>query len=280
MLLPLVRAELFKLSRRAMPRVLLIILVLAALGLYLLLWFAVRSNEQSTDPRSLEILRQGLRVEAVRDTGLDIVRTVGTILVVIQGVSTISTEYSWGTIRTLLPRAGSRFNFLTAKLLLMLLFVAVVVLLGYLAALAGSVVVSTAEDLDTSLGGNFLPLTLAALARTAFTMLPYLSLGFGIAVLTRSTAAGIAVTLSVLFLEGLGVQVLRAIGGPLERLSELLISENVSAVMRPNFVAGDLPEPETDLPNAWRAAGVLAVYTAIFVGLAYRRFLTRDITSG
>ena len=110
MLLPLVRAELFKLSRRAMPRVLLIILVLAALGLYLLLWFAVRSNEQSTDPRSLEILRQGLRVEAVRDTGLDIVRTVGTILVVIQGVRSISTVYRCVTIRTLLPRTGSRFN--------------------------------------------------------------------------------------------------------------------------------------------------------------------------
>lgn len=118
-------------------------------------------------------------------------RSVGTILAVILGVAIISSEYSWGTIRTVLPRAGSRVRFLTAKYLVLVGFVLVLVLAGFLAALAGS----------------------------------------------------------------------------------LLVSVVVRANALPDDVAGD------DLPSAWRGAGVLLIYLAAFVALAYQRFLSRDVTS-
>ena len=280
MLLPLLRAEFFKLSRRAMPRILLLILVLGILGLYAVLWLATQAETTGGDGQSVEEIRESLRVEAVRDSGLDLVRTLGTILLVILGVSTISSEYSWGTIRTLLPRAGSRPAFLAAKLLLLAFSVVVAVVLGYFAALTASAVVSSAEGLGTDLGADFLPHTLAAIARTAFVMLPYVMLGFLVALWTRSTAAGIGIGLSVLFLEGLGVQVLNALGGRFARVPELLLSENVAAVMRANRVAGGSLAEDSDLPSAWRGAAVLTVYIVAYVTLAYRRFLTRDITSG
>jgi len=280
MLLPLFRAELFKLSRRAMPRILLLILVLGLFALYGVLWLATRSEGAAGGAQDVQDLRDSLRVEAVRDTGLDLVRTLATILLVILSVSTISSEYSWGTIRTLLPRAGSRPAFLTAKLLLLALCVVVVVLLGYVVVLLASSVVSAAEGLETGLGAGFLPHTLAAMARTALVMLPYMMLGFVVALWTRSTAAGIGIGLSVLFLEGLGVQVLNALGGRLSRLPEVLLSENVAAVMRANRVEGGSLAEEADLPSAPRAAAVLAVYVVAFVALSYRRFLARDITSG
>ena len=280
MLLPLLRAELFKLSRRTMPRILLLILVLGVLALYLVLWLATQAETAGADAQSVEDLRDSLRVEEVRDSGLDLVRTLATILLVILGVTTITNEYSWGTIRTLLPRAGSRPAFLTAKLLLLLFAVVIAVVLGYAAALTASVVVSSAEGLGTDLGAGFLPHTLAALARTAFVMLPYVMLGFLVALWTRSTAAGIGIGLSVLFLEGLGVQVLNALGGRFARVPEVLLSENVAAVMRANRVAGGSLAEDTDLPSAWRGAVVLTAYIVAYVALAYRRFLTRDITSG
>ncbi len=94
MILPLLRAELFKLSRRAMPRILLLILVLGILALYLVLWLATRAETAGGDAQSVEEIRDSLRVEAVRDSGLDLVRTLATILLVILGVTTISNEYS------------------------------------------------------------------------------------------------------------------------------------------------------------------------------------------
>jgi ABC-type transport system involved in multi-copper enzyme maturation permease subunit len=164
---------------------------------------------------------------------------------------------------------------------LLLAFAVLVVLLGYLVALAGSYAASLAEDLSMRLGSNFLPSSVAAVARTAYVMLPYLTLGFFIALLTRSTAAGIAITLSVLFLEGIAVALINGLGSPVDRIPELLLAENASAVMRANELRGDaLVQEDSDLLGAWRGAGVLAIHIAAFTALSYHRFISRDVTSG
>lgn len=281
MLTSLVRAEIFKMALRAMPRIMLLILVAGVIALYGLLFLVLRTQPEGVQPTDIEELRDSLRVEGARASGLDTARTIGTILVIILGVSAISTEYSWGTIRTLLPRAGSRSAFLSAKLILVALWVALVVIVGFAAALLASVLFSALEGLATGVGGDFIPQSLVAIARTAFVMLPYASLSFLVAVWTRSTAAGIAIGLSVLFIEGLGVSLFRLLPGPLKEIPSALISQNVEAVVRANALEGDaFAESDANLPSAWRAAAVLAAYTAAFVALSYRRFLTRDVTSG
>lgn len=279
MYLPLLRAEIFKLSHRTMPKVLLLILALGVIGLYGLLLLTLQA--EGVSDQDLADLRDSLRVAEARDTGLGLVQTVGTVLVVILAVSTVSSEYSWGTIRVLLPRAGSRPALLTAKLLLLLIFTLLAVLLGYLVALAGSYAVSLAEDLSIRLGADFLPQSLAAVLRTVYVILPYLTLGFVIAVLTRSTAAGIAITLSVFFLEGIATALIDGLGDPFDRIPDFLLSRNVSAVMAANQVAGtEVTDTDSDLPSAWQGAAVLAVYIAAFVALSYQRFISRDVTSG
>jgi ABC-2 type transport system permease protein len=280
MYMPLIRAEIFRLSRRLMPKVLLLILVIGVAGLYGLLLLTLRASTEGVSAENLADLRESLRVEAARDTGLGLVQTIGTVLVIILAVSTISSEYGWGTIRVLLPRAGSRPAVLTAKLVLLLLFTLVAVVLGYLVALAGSYAVSLAEDLSTRLGGSFLPESIAAIGRTAYVMLPYLALGFFIAVLTRSTAAGIAITLSVFFLEGIAVTLIDGLGDPYDRIPDVLLTRNVSAVMAANRVpSDDLTRDPSALPNAWQGAAVLAVYIAAFIALSYQRFVSRDVTA-
>ena len=280
-MLPLLRSEIFRLSRRAMPRVLLLILALAVAGFYLLFWFLLRNPPAGMPLEQQVALRDDIQLRAVRGTGLDFVHNVGTVLVVILGVSAMSTEFGWGTIRTILPRAAGRSAFLTAKLIAILLFVALVVVLGFLVALAASALVTVSEDLGAELGAGFLPGSLAAMARTAFAMLPYVALGFFLAVWTRSTATGIGISLSVLFLEGLGSSLLAQVGGTLGRIPELLLAENVRAVMQVNATGtgGGLSENVTDLPDPWRAATVLAIYIAYFLALSYIVFRRRDITA-
>jgi ABC-type transport system involved in multi-copper enzyme maturation permease subunit len=278
----LLQSELFRLSRRLMPRALLLIEVGIVVLLYLLLWSAVRTASSSNQSENIENLRESLRLGVVRDFGLGLAHQVGTILVVILSASTVGTEHSWGTIRTILPRASGRSAFLSAKVVSLALFVVVVVLLGFVAAFLASALVTSAEGLDGGLGDRFLPDTLAALGRAMYTMLPYAAIAVGVAVWTRSGAAAIGVGLAALIIEGPLTGAIAAAGGPFEILPKILISANVQAVMRANVVDPDASFVDTsrDLLNPWAAALVLAGYTAGALALAYWRFQKRDITSG
>lgn len=283
----LLQSELFRLSRRLMPRVLVLIMVGTVLLLYLVMWTAARaateqeSPEQTTD---LQVkLRLNLRVGVVRDFGLtQLVHPLASILVVILSASTVGSEYGWGTIRAILPRAGGRTMFLTAKLASLGLFVLIVVVLGFLVALGASAFITPAEGLQGGLGARFLPETLAALARTVYVMLPYVAIAVAIAVLTRSGAAGIGAGLAILLIEGPITGLIGAAGGPFAWIPKLLVSANVRAIMRLNIVdpATTLTDTSNSLLSPWAAAGVLAVYTAASLGFAFWRFQSRDITSG
>ena len=77
----LLRSELFRLRRRPMTWVLLIVLAALVVLLYLLLWTVVRT--QGADDADLLDLQDSLRLGRVWETGLGLVQTVGTILVVI-----------------------------------------------------------------------------------------------------------------------------------------------------------------------------------------------------
>lgn len=281
---PLLRSEIFRLMKRAQPRILLLILAVIILALYLLFWTILRAQGESTSPQELQDrdeIERSLTLRAVPETGTNLTQSFGTVMVVILAATIISNEYAWGTIRTLLPRAAGRAPLVTAKLIVATLFAALVVVGGFLVALVGSGAVSALEGLDTGLGGGFAGDTLASLARTGYVMLPYVALSFLTALWFRSTAAGITIGLSVLFLEGIVTALIDAAGGPLERVPDFLLGNNVSAIMRENAVVdGVFSADAGDLPNPWQGAAVLAVYTVVFVALSYWRFRTRDITSG
>lgn len=263
-MLPLLRSELFKLSHRMMTRVLLLVVVGALLGTYLLLGSVGEAQEGD--------VLENLRISEVHDNGMFIVYQLGVILTVTLAASSIATEFSWGTIRTLLPRTAGRSPFLTAKLISLGLFVMVIVLLGFLAALAGSALVTAFRDLNGNLGDNFVGHSLASIVRTAYVIVPYAALAFVIALWSRSTAAGIAIPIVVFYAEVLLTPLFTSIES-LEWLPDALIYTNISSVLDSNAVV-----PEEDLPGRWQAAGVLAAYVTGFISLAYGRFLTRDVT--
>ena len=277
---PLLRSELFRLQRRWMPRILLTVLIAIVGVLYLLFWTVVKAGtENSSD---VQDLRESLSLAAVRDMGLALVFQVGAVDVIILTSSLIGAEFGWGTIRALLPRARSRQALLAAKAVTALLFVVATVVIGTAVAFGASVVVTTVEDLPGGLGPDGLVRTLAAVGRTIFVMVPYAAFALMITTWTRSVAAGIGVGLSVLFLEGLILTILGAAGDVFDRLPGALISRNVQALLSNNcdglnscFGGGGGP-----YPSAGQAALVLAVYSAVFVAVAFQRFRSRDVTTG
>src|SRR5262245_53869234 len=130
-MLPLLRSELFRLNRRWMPRVLLFLVLAGVIGIYAILWL-ILINEDPSDP---EGLADDVALADVQDLGLAITNFFASIMAVIIGASLIGTEYGWGTIRALLPRARSRLSLMAAKVAALVIFDVVMIVAGLLAAL-------------------------------------------------------------------------------------------------------------------------------------------------
>ncbi|MGH2561076.1 MAG: ABC transporter permease [Thermomicrobiales bacterium] len=275
---PLLHSELFRLVRRWMPRFLLAIVILGVGALYAIFWAVVRT--QSGD--DIEDLRQHIRLASVRDTGLTLVWLFGTTIVVILTASLIGTEFGWGTIRTLLPRARGRSSLLTAKLLTAVLFTAVVIVVGTFVALSASATATVLEDLSGGLGPGGGVKLIESIGRTFFAMLPYLALTFFITVWTRSVAAGVGIGVSAIFLEGAILALLGLAGDTFDRVPGALISRNVDALLAANSTGLDSPFAGTTdpLPPVWQATAVLTAYTIAFLALSYYLCRRRDITVG
>ena len=265
-MLDLLRSELFKLRHRMMTHVLLLVVLVAPVATYLLLGLG-----GSTDDSSVV---QDMRLASVHDNGSFIIYQLTVVTAVVLAASTIASEFSWGTIRSLLPRSAGRSPLLTAKLATVLLFVCVAVVIGFGAALAGSLIVTEARDLDSSLGPNFAGRLLLALVETGYVCLPYACMAFLVALWSRSSAAGIAVPIVVFYAEVLLTPAFTSIEALKWLPDALIYSANVSALL-----GSDAVLDKSELPNRLQAAGVLGVYIAGFVSLAYARFLTRDITA-
>jgi ABC-2 type transport system permease protein len=261
----LVRGEVFKLTHRMMTRVLLLIVFFAPVGAYLLLGTTGNSEEG-------DVLND-YRLAAVPDSGMFIVYQLTMITTIVLAATSIASEYSWGTIRTLLPRTAGRVPFLSAKLIVIGLYLVLAVILGFAAALAGSAIVTVVKDLDSSTGGGYLADLGGAAVRTGFAALPYAAMAFLVALWSRSSAAGIAVPIVVFYAEVVLTPAFASVEA-LEWLpNALLYSANISSL-----VDSDAVLAEEDLPSHAQAAGVLAVYITALVSVAYARFLTRDVT--
>lgn len=264
-MLPLLRGELFKMAHRMMTRVLLLVVIAAPIAAYLLLGLTGESDTSN--------VVQDLRLSAVYDNGRFIIYQLVVVTAVILAASSIASEFTWGTIRTLLPRTAGRSSFLTAKLTAIVLFITVAVIFGFLAALAGSILVTELKDLDGSLGDEFASRLLVSMLKAGYVILPYAAMAFVVALWTRSSAAGIAVPIVVFYAEVLLTPAFTSIDSLKWLPDALVYSANISSLLDSDTILS-----KEDLPGHWQAASVLGAYLAGFVGLAYARFLTRDVT--
>ncbi len=264
-MLALVRAETFKLTHRMMTRVLLLIVFAAPVAAYILLGMTGKAEEGD--------VVSDYRLSAVHDNGMFIIYQLVVITTIILTASSVASEFGWGTIRTLLPRTAGRVPFLTAKLAVIAGYLVVAVVLGFLAALLGSVIVTVVKDLGSDVGNDFWGQLAGAMLRTAFAILPYSAMAFVVALWSRSSAAGIAVPIVVFYAEVLLTPAFTSVSALDWLPNALIYSANISSLLNSDAVLA-----KEDLPSHLQAAGVLGAYVVGFLSLAYARFLTRDVT--
>jgi len=283
----LIRAELFKLRKRLMTRVLLFVLVGIMIVLYLLLFaisqitVPVHGSEEIGDIQNL------LGLPLALPFALAILSSFGTILAVILTASSVGTEYSWRTIRTILICSEGRLRFLGAKLVA----AGILILTGMVAGLATGLLMSL---ITTAIGGYAFDFSFATggylwdqflqFWRTFHVLMPYTLLGFLFAVAGRSSMPGIALGIGIFFLESIVTAFMSLAGGWIARIPDYLLAANVRAIT----ALSDLPQGvgmgmggsdlSGQMPELWQAFLILAGYSLVFIVLAFYLFRKRDVT--
>jgi hypothetical protein len=290
----LLRSETYRLIRRWMPWILLVIVVLIAFLAYELIWVTsnaqlalLRSGSVPATPnapppdvqiRQLEEAIQTLRPARLTDLGIGLVTGLGTIVLIVFSASHVGTEWVWGTLRTVLASGAGRVPLLAAKYATLVGFAVVFVIVGLVAATAASYLVSSQAGLDTS--GSDLGKLASAAARGAYGFFPYMALAALIALWFRSAGGGIAAGLVINFTESLITQLLVQFNKDFVTIANFGIARNVESLSRTEGAVATGPDPSglATLPDQTQAFVVLTVWIAVFVALALWRLRTRDIT--
>jgi len=291
-MLRLLRSELYRLVRRWMPWIMLGLIVVIAFVFYFLIWASVNAQLQAVKSGALpapaggtaqldEALRQ-IAPDRVGQFGVGVVAGLGSVMLIVFAASQVGTEFGWGTFRTLLAHGASRSGFLVAKAVSLVLYAVVFMIVGTIAAIAASYAVSAVAGIPAGSGVDLAEVARVAV-KSGYTFLPYMALALAIAVWSKSAGAGIATGLVVYFAEGIVAGILVSLNKDYAQIVNWGLSRNASALTR--TVSGQTGPTSQDptastLPDPTQAAIVLAVYMVIFLGLAYWRLRSRDVTVG
>jgi ABC-type transport system involved in multi-copper enzyme maturation permease subunit len=194
-------------------------------------------------------------------------------LVIILSASVVGSEYGWGTIRQLIARGTSRTNYLTAKLLtIVLVSVAGIVLVlcaGFIATIITTMLVE--GNIEWSgFSGDFL----ISLVRILLILAVYLAFAACFAVLLRSPMSGIAVVAAWYFGEAIILALLSISTGWWAEAAKYFIGYNINHLL----LLGS-SNPPIDVQPWWRSAGILFGYIAVFICAAYYFLRRQDLTA-
>ncbi|MBI2854986.1 MAG: hypothetical protein HYX87_08750 [Chloroflexi bacterium] len=284
----LIDAEFIKLLKRQMTRVLLFVLVGILVIMYLLLLAVSKVAPLGGDGRGMGNAENLLGLPVAIPFAFSMLSSLGTVLAVILIGSSVGSEYSWRTVRTMLICSESRARFLGAKLVT----AAALIFVGAIIGVATGFIMSL---ITTALGGysfDFSFMTSAYIRdqflqfwRTLFIIMPYVLLGFLFAVVGRSATSGIALGIGVLFLESIITTLMRLAGGWVADVPNYLLAANVRVIAQlnslPSRVGGGFGGGGFDIstPGVWHAAIVLSLYSLAFLIAAFYLFRKRDVTS-
>ncbi|MBI4337430.1 MAG: ABC transporter permease subunit [Chloroflexi bacterium] len=216
---------------------------------------------------------------------MGVAQSIGLILIAILAASIVGTEYGWGTLRTVLARGTVRWQYLAAKLALLMLVAAAALLVvlavtGISSLAAGALAGGAPSGTAPAVGWAD---AFAALGRAWVALLPYVALAAFITVLTRSSAAGMAVALGYFFAEQIAVSILISVFDWFGTVADYVLGRNITAWM--------LGSQRDGLGGATVGAGVrigeypgelhgllvLVAYTLVLAGVAFWLFQRKDI---
>lgn len=273
----LIAAEAFKIRKRRLPWILGVCIVGIISMLYLILLIAL-STAPGEEEFTIE-LTNGLRLENTIRFGDGIVYRVVALLSLILSAVVIADEYHWRTIVMRVGFTGERVRPFLASMIVIAAIATVGLFIGYATTIVATIVMGAARGtLEMSEMGPWLIRdTVIAVVRTLPAILVFICAAAAIAAWARSSAAGIAVPLGVLFLEPIGAAALAAAGG-LDRLSPMMLTRNVDSLLAANGeVIGTTTQLPEGLPSAWLAAVFLIGYAVFTTTMAARLVSRREI---
>ena len=271
--LSLTRWEWYKLRRRWMPWILL--LIVAALP-QMSLWGSVSGtfgSETEQAVRGVDSTRLLFPNSVVG--GLLVAQVYGIVLIMILTASLIGTEYGWGALRTVLTRGTGRWPFLTSKLLLLVLLGAAALGVGAFAWVVGSAIamVTLGDGAWLAESADWIEVVKWS-GKAVFGLIPYIALAAFVAVLTSSSGAAIGISLGYYLIESILVGALFNFDW-FERVAEFLIGPAGYGWMRlPGGMTFSYP---AELPDATQSFFVLLGYILILGGAAFWLFQRRDV---
>jgi ABC-2 type transport system permease protein len=287
----LISAEFFKLRKRMMTWVLAAILVGLVVLLYTVLWSTSVRVETFGERRGFTglDLRRALFLPGAVPYGLQIVGSFGAILAMILAAGSVGSEYAWGTVRLMATASSGRMRMLTAKLIVVFGLTAAGTLLAVAVAVTYAYIIATyyGEASGSFITGTFIQNELASYGRTLLVLSPYVSFAFAVAVIGRSTLAGVGSGLGVAFIEPIIGGLMRLGGSPWKDIPDYFLSTNRQIVMLQNAVPAVLPRiggggdaVDAGALSPFYAGALLLTYTVVFIALALIVFRRRDIGSG
>ncbi len=288
-MLRLIGMELYKIRRRLMSKVLSIISIVSVIGLFSLIALAAFLMTTNGVP-AVDIARfsEALRLPQSLDLVVQLLLSLGQILIIILVSTIVGGEYSDKTVRLMLTRGPTRTQYLLAKAGAALACIVIGVIgitgIGILTGLLLNLTTGIAPNFaffDASWLGHMLLLLLI----TMFGLLVYAMMALFLSTLGRTTAAGMAgvLTWSFLIEPVIGVIGLfgRNIGGPLggffQALPDYMIGSNINVLVQNQSQYLSSVGAQVSQQSDIHALLVLTAYLVVFMGLSWWVNLRRDV---
>jgi ABC-2 type transport system permease protein len=230
------------------------------------------AQEQVQYQQELSSLYQTISPAGSIVEALTIGLTVALVLLAILAASHLGSEYGWGTVRTNLVRGIERWRYLAARLILLaLLGVCALVVLTALTALDSLIAIHFATPPNTVAVANWNH-SFTLLGRACVALIPYLLLTAFATLLTRSSAAGMAIAIGYYLAEHVVVQIVGNISHRTETVAHYLIGQNIDAWSGVSFLG--LGQATVSQRHALL---VMATYSLLLAAGSFMLFTRRDV---
>jgi ABC-2 type transport system permease protein len=269
-------AELWKLLKRPMTWTLGIILVALMIMIYGSLIATLLAPEGMGVEAEVEqsmgtSLRESLLLPDGLFMGVGFVQLIVTALVIVLAAGMVGSELSWGTIRTMLMMGTGRTRILIAKVLALLTAGLGGMLIGLVLTVIGSLVTGIAVGegaaLSTWFTAEFFGDAAVLISRAMVGILVWAVISAAITLISRSLAAGLAVSLALLFLGGQIGSLLGGLGDVGVWISRVLPNAGVDALTQlnaltpPSYATSDWAWILANIAGWLIALAVLSIYT-------------------
>lgn len=231
--------------------------------------------------RQQEQLQQqysGFTLPGSLSTALGMAHGIGLVLLAVLTASVVGSDYGLGTLRPILALGTGRLSYLAGKLLVLVAVSAGAMLVVVIATSISSLVASAIAQPPPGAAGSLSGWTDAALdlVTTWASFIPFIAFAGMVTVLTRSSAAGMAIGLGYYFAEGILAAALSAYFEWFEAVADLMLIRNINALSGGGFGFGSGGIGGAEIGSI-QAGLVLAAYVAVFGGICGWLFQRRDI---